>query len=125
MYLYIHQEKATSDAVTRGIKAFPRGTVKLHACQLFPTQQFCTTVSLVQMYIDKIVEVTNAGAFVLALTDVGTYSATNTAFTDAFSGDATPAPHAAIICMSERRSLCVCQATSTRAAARPASRRRA
>ena len=95
---------------------FPRGSVDLHACRLFKTKKLCTTASIVRVahptttqpsqprnypstqpsqlpnnpiaaaatmlqsakYINKI-EGLNAN-------DVGTYSTTNTAFKDAFTG---------------------------------------
>lgn len=57
---------------------FPRGSVDLHACRLFKTKKLCTTASISAKYINKI-EGLNAN-------DVGTYSTTNTAFKDAFTG---------------------------------------
>merc|ERR1719263_204923 len=57
---------------------FPRGTLDLHACRLFPTKKVCATENIRDKYIEKINN--------LAINSVGAYSETNTAFTDVFSG---------------------------------------
>ena len=92
---------------------FPRGSVDLHACRLFPTEKLCTSESIVRAansplphhhhpplfphpsnilpppppqvtkYTNKIEATGSAG---LTPTDVGTYNTANTAFTDAFTG---------------------------------------
>jgi len=63
---------------------FPRGSVDLHACRLFPTKKLCTSESIVTKYINKI-ELTGSTGL-NKIDDVGTYSTTNTLFTDAFTG---------------------------------------
>ena len=102
------------EATSSGTTQFPRGSVVLHACRLFPTKKLCTSEHIVRAapppspsplnhptteppanpiaaaaatlqstkYIDKIEGVSAAG---LTPTNVGTYSVTNTAFTDVFA----------------------------------------
>ena len=106
------QELALPKATSIEPTQFPRGSVDLHACRLFPTEKLCTSESIVRaansrprlpsdhhtspthpipiqhiaaaatlqatLYTNKIEEAT--------ATDVGTYSTTNSAFTDAFTG---------------------------------------
>jgi len=63
---------------------FPRGTLDLHACRLFPTAKVCATESIRDKYILKIES--------LDETPVGAYAATNTNFTDVFTGHFDPGP---------------------------------
>uniref|UniRef100_A0A7S0DW18 Uncharacterized protein n=1 Tax=Phaeocystis antarctica TaxID=33657 RepID=A0A7S0DW18_9EUKA len=80
---YTEGEGTQPAAISISATNFPRGSVDLRACRLFPTEKLCTSESIVTKYINKI---EGAGSAGLTPTDVGTYSTTNTAFTDAFTG---------------------------------------
>jgi len=76
-----YKELGAADPTSFPATPFPRGSVGLHACRLFPTQKLCTSKSIAPLYMNKI-----DGIGAAATTDVGTYSTTDAVFTDAFTG---------------------------------------
>ena len=103
------------EATSSGTTQFPRGSVVLHACRLFPTKKLCTSEHIVRaapppspsplnhptteppanpiaaaaatLQSTKYIDkIEGASSAGLTPTDVGTYNTANTAFIDAFTG---------------------------------------
>lgn len=79
-----HPNEVPSEDIGLTGTQFPRGTLDLHACRLFPTTKVCATESIRDKYILKI------GS--LDETSVGAYAEGNTDFTDVFTGHFDPGP---------------------------------